>query len=222
MPHTTVRPKGDKSPNGREAPDGTQAYGPGCFNMAKMLMTGKGEVQVDRKRAYDIFDRACKVGHGGACHIQAKMLLAPPESLGKGVPYDPFQAMDLYQKVCDTGDAVSCFTLATMLLRGDKINKMATNATPDEARGAVPVAERKNEDSRARVDGDGDTYIPRDPPRAKELLEAACATGAHGPSCFNLAVMYENGDDGVPKDPAKAEEYKKKTEEMIKRFGGFS
>eukprot|EP00934_Nitzschia_sp_Nitz4_P002765 Nitzschia sp. Nitz4//scaffold20_size174350//152710//153803//NITZ4_002129-RA/size174350-processed-gene-0.73-mRNA-1//1//CDS//3329541890//2755//frame0 len=212
------RPLKDKSPNGKEV-DGTKAYPPGCFNMAKMLMTGKGGVSADRKRAYEVFDRACRAGHGGACHIQAKMLLAPPGAFGKGVPYDPFKAMDLYQKVCDTGDSISCFTLATMLLRGDKINKHALNATPQEMRGEEPVAKRTNEDDRSRKEGSD--YIPRDPKRAEQLLLAGCGTGAHAPSCFNLAVMYENGDDGIPRDHEKAEEFKKKTEKIIQTFGGF-
>jgi hypothetical protein len=211
------RPLKDKSPNSAEV-DGTKAYGPGCFNMAKVLMTGKGGVKADRQRAYETFDRACRAGHGGACHIQAKMLLAPPGALGKGVPYDPYKAMDLYQKVCDTGDSISCFTLATMLLRGDKISKVARNATPQEMTGEEPVMKRTNEDDRSRRDEED--YIPRDPKRAEELLLAACSTGSHPPSCFNLAVMYQNGDDGIPADQVKAEEYKKKTERMIQTFGG--
>lgn len=32
--------------------------------------------------------------------------------------------------------------------------------------------------------------------------------------------MYENGDDGVPADPVKAEEYKEKTEKAIQTLGG--
>lgn len=213
------RPVHDKSPNGKEV-DGGKAYAPGCFNLAKMLMTGKGGVPADRKKAYDVFDRACRAGHGGACHIQAKILLSKPGALGKDVPYDPYKAMDLYQQVCDTGDSISCFTLATMLLRGDKINRMAKNASPTELKGEEPIAQRTNEDDRSRK-SDGDDYIKRDPKRAEHLLLSGCATGAHPPSCFNLAVMYENGDDGIPKDPVKAEEFKRKTEEMIQRFGGF-
>lgn len=207
----------DKSPNSKEV-DGTKAYAPGCFNMAKILMTGKGGVKADRQRAYETFDRACRAGHGGACHIQAKMLLAPPGALGRGVPYDPYKAMDLYQQVCDTGDSVSCFTLATMLLRGDKISRQARNATPQEMRGEEPVMKRTNEEDRSR--NDTEDYIPRNPKRAEELLLLGCSTGSHAPSCFNLAVMYENGDDGIPPDPVKAEEYKKKTERMIESFGG--
>ena len=135
-------------------------------------------------------------------------------------PQDPYKAMDLYQQVCDIGDSVSCFTLATMLLRGDKINKLARNATPQELRGEEPVQKRTNEDDRAANPAEDYEYIPRNPKRAEELLKAACRSGAHAPSCFNLAVMYENGDDGVPADPVKAEEYKKKTEKAIETLGG--
>jgi TPR repeat protein len=94
------RPLADKSPNGKEV-DKSKAYGPGCFNMAKMLMTGKGGVKADRKKAYEVFDRACRAGHGGACHIQAKMLLSPPGALGKGIPYDPYKvSRDIIFKFC--------------------------------------------------------------------------------------------------------------------------
>jgi TPR repeat protein len=217
--NTCFRPLKDRSPNGKEV-DGTKAYPPACFNLAKMLMTGKGGVPVDRKRAYDTFDRACRAGHGGACHIQAKILLSPPGALGRDVPYDPYKAMDLYERVCETGDSVSCFTLATMLLRGDRVNKLARNATPGELTGVEPVLRRTNEDDRSANPAEDFEYIPRDPKRAEQLLQSACRTGAHAPSCFNLAVMYENGDDGVPADPVKAEEYKKKTEKAIETLGG--
>lgn len=217
--NTCFRPITDRSPNGKEV-DGTKAYPPACFNLAKTLMTGKGGAKADRDRAYTIFDRACRAGHGGACHIQAKMLLSPPGSLGKNVPYDPYKAMDLYQQVCDTGDSVSCFTLATMLLRGDKINKLARNATPQELKGEEPVQRRTNEDDRSPNVSNDFEYIPRDPPRARDLLQSACRTGAHAPSCFNLAVMYEHGDDGVPADKEKAAEFKKKTEKAVQTLGG--
>ena len=43
---------------------------------------------------------------------------------------------------------------------------------------------------------DGKGPIPRDPPRAQTLLEKGCSHN-HGPSCYNLTVMYKQGDDGV-------------------------
>ncbi len=38
----------------------------------------------------------------------------------------------------------------------------------------------------------------RDPESAQALFEKGCGQG-HSLSCYNLAVMYKNGDTGVPK-----------------------
>ena len=218
---TCVRPKTDKSPNGVLV-DGTKAYPASCFNMAQMLMTGKGGVPFDRAKAYKAFDRACRGGHGGACHLQAKMLLSDPGQLGKGIPYNPNKAAQLLQGVCDDGDSYSCFLLANMLLRGSTVTPDADNVSPQEARGLEEVKQRKYDAaSRKKAQDDARTALARDPPRAEALLLKGCMTSGHAPSCYNLAVMYTQGDDGVAKDEQKAAEFQKKTEEMVNKFGGF-
>ena len=214
------RPKTDKSPNGVMV-DRTKAYPAGCFNLAKMLMTGKGGVPADRFRAYELFDRACRGNHGGACYLQAQILCSRPGSLDPKIPHNPSKAMELYQKNCDIGDSISCYTLGVMLLRGDRVNKDADNVSPQEARGQAPIQVRENEATRARSSDDVPYVIPRDPARAQKLLEQACETGAHVTSCHNLAVMYTHGDDGVPPNPERAEYFKRKTQQGIDTFGGF-
>jgi TPR repeat protein len=215
------RPPTDKSPN-RALVDGTMSYPAGCFNLAKMLMTGKGGIRYDRTEAYQLFDRACRGGHGGACFLQAQILCSRPHSLGRDIPHDPQRAMALYQHNCDEhGDSISCYTLAAMLLRGDRINKGADNVSPDEARGVVPVTVRQHEADRSRRADDPLYVIQRDPVRAAQLLHYACDKGGHVTSCHNLAVMYTHGDDGIDPDPVKAELYKQKTQEKVNVFGGF-
>jgi TPR repeat protein len=218
---TCYRPKSDKSQNGVLV-DKTKAYPASCFNMAQMLMTGKGGVPFDRGQGYKVFDRACRAGHGGACHLQAKMLLTEPGQLGKDVPYNPKKASKLLQGVCDEGDSYSCFLLATMLLRGNEVTADADNVSPQEARGLTDIQKRQyDEESRIKAQDDDRTALPRDAPRAEALLLKGCLTSGHAPSCYNLAVMYTQGDDGVPKDQDKADEFQKKTEEMVNKFGGF-
>jgi TPR repeat protein len=214
------RPKTDKSPN-RALVDGTMAYPAGCFNLAKMKMTGKGGIPYNRQEAYQLFDRACQGEHGGACYMQAQILCTRPGALGTGIPHDPPKAMELYQTTCDMGDSISCYTLATMLLRGDQVSKTAGNVSPQEARGDAPVVKRENEEDRSRTQKDHPYVIQRDPKRAESLLLQSCNTGNHVTSCHNLAVMYTHGDDGVPVDEVKAEKYKKMTQERINLFGGF-
>ena len=215
------RPKTDKSPNGKLV-DGTKAYPAGCYNLAKMTMTSKGGVKYDPGESYRLFDRACRGGHGGACYLQAQLLCTRPGSLGKGVPHDPLKATELYQQNCDLyQDSNSCFTLANMLLRGGNVSKTADNVSPQEARGEASVVVRENEAPREATDKDKFYVIPRQPARAEKLLRQACDTSSHMAACHNLVVMYRQGDEGVPKDEEKAQEYEKKTQKMMDIFGGF-
>jgi len=199
------------------------SYPAGCYNLAKMLMTGKGGIQYDRDEAYRLFDRACRGGHGGACYLQAQILCTREGALGgKSIPHDPAKAAALYQRNCDVdGDSISCYTLAAMLLRGDRVTRDTDNVSPQEARGAAPLQKREHEPDRARRPDEPPAGVPRDPVRAEKLLKQACDVGGHVTSCHNLAVMYTHGDDGVPADPEKAEKYKKITAEKIDVFGGF-
>ena len=217
--NTCFRPAKDKSPNSVEV-DGTKAYPPSCFNLAQMRMTGKGRTKFSRSEGYQLFDRACRGGHGGACYMQAKMLLSYPGSLGDEVPYDVNKAADLLKYVCqEKEDSVSCFTLATMLLRGDRVNSEADNVSPEEARGTKELQNRANERSREKRSTDERSSLKRDPLFAEKLLQQGCSRG-HAPSCYNLAVMYTQGDEGIEQSDEKANEYQAKTEELVKRFGG--
>lgn len=84
-----------------------------------------------------------------------------------------------------------------------------------------PIKQRKNEDDRAKALNDKRLSLDRDPLWAKELLELGCVQRGHAPSCYNLAVMYTMGDEGIPKDEEKADMYQKQTEELVDKFGGF-
>jgi len=81
-----------------------------------------------------------------------------------------------------------------------------------------PLEEAQSKKSSWFSWGDDRSSVPRNPEEARKLLERGCRQ-AHGASCFNLAVMYKNGDDGVPADAAKFQEYKKETERLIKAQG---
>ena len=217
--NTCFRPLSDKSPNTVVMDDGTKAYPPACFNLARFRMTGKGRTKFSNQEGYQLFDRACRASHHGACHFQARMLASKPGSFD-GVKHDPHKALELYECACkDGGDSFSCLTAATMLLRGANVAPEANNVSPGEARGLEQVKKRKGEDNRRRKGDDSRIVLKRDPKRAASLLELAC-NGGNPPACYNLAVMYKIGDEGVPEDKAKSEEYQKKTEELVKTLGG--
>lgn len=132
----------------------------------------------------------------------------------------PEQGVMNYATKSNVFHVFSCYTLAVMLLRGDKVHKLADNVSPQEARGLAPLAKRENEEDRA-ADANEPYVVKRDPQRAEKLLQQACDRGGHVTSCHNLAVMYIHGDDGVPPNEEKAEQYKKATQEKLDVFGGF-
>lgn len=54
----------------------------------------------------------------------------------------------------------------------------------------------------------------RNPPKAIPYLEKGCSIN-HPPCCYNLAVLYGNGDTGVQKREELFNQYKQKTEQLI-------
>jgi TPR repeat protein len=133
--------------------------------------------------------------------MQAKMIMSYPGSLGPYVPYDVPKAAELLKFVCEEKeDSVSCFTLATMLLRGNKVDSEGDNVTPMEARGETALQKRTNEANREKLKSNKRTSLPRDP---------------------IFAQQSQGIDEGIEKDEEKTIEYQQKTEELVKRFGGF-
>ena len=59
----------------------------------------------------------------------------------------------------------------------------------------------------------------RDPLKSQEYLLKACKAN-HAPSCFNLAVMYKNGDIGIPPNEEKFLQYKEITQKLAHQLGG--
>ena len=63
--------------------------------------------------------------------------------------------------------------------------------------------------------------VVRNPKKAEHYLLKSCDMN-HAASCFNLAVMYKNGDTGINADAEKFEVFKQKTLELKKIYGSLS
>ena len=61
-------------------------------------------------------------------------------------------------------------------------------------------------------------YGPRNPPKAETCLTTACNLG-HAPSCRLLAVMFKNGDTGVEANAELAQQYRERTEQLVRERG---
>mmetsp|Transcript_30397 Transcript_30397/g.39232 ORF Transcript_30397/g.39232 Transcript_30397/m.39232 type:complete len:221 (-) Transcript_30397:103-765(-) len=152
-------------------------FPPSCFNLGRIILSGRIENMQDTAQAKTSFETACEGKHTQACYHLALMLLHGIGDTKKDIP----KAHQLLDDACKESDPQSCYLLANQLLKT--------------------------------------TVENRDPARAKSLLEVSCDRG-HAPSCFNLAVMYKNGDTGVPSNQEKFKEYKNITEVLVKQAGG--
>jgi TPR repeat protein len=57
--------------------------------------------------------------------------------------------------------------------------------------------------------------------KAVEYLKRACGAN-HAPSCFNLAVLFNKGDLGVPRDEQLFLHYKQLTTKLVGLYGGIN
>ena len=178
-----------------------------CHSLAEF----RAVVDNDHTRAAEVLQKNCdgKNNYAASCFKLGRLYLA-----GKGVEKSDQQALKRFDKACDSGYSQACYHLGCMLVEGAETKK-------DEKRATVVF-------DRACRDGDPESCFwlgkkflgkePRDPPRAAKSLSLAC-DGGHAPSCRLLAVLFRKGDTGVEASPQKFEEYRTRTEELVKQRG---
>lgn len=168
-------------------------YSPSCYAFGKLVLAGKGVPQDDSK-AEVIFDKACKDGNLPACYHQGMLMFTNARNEKTEVIDKNLQGQSLkiMENACLKGQSECCFFLGTLLIRSEESFKNSKYPLVSES---------------------------RNPAKAMTLFEKACKQN-HGPSCFNLAVMFKNGDQGVDINEAKFNQYRDKTNELIKSYGG--
>jgi len=132
-----------------------------------------------------------------------------------GVEQSDKKAAELFEKACDCGHLQGCYhqgVLQFLLNEGNQRKQLR----------AIDVM------ARACSEGEADScyfagshYLDkklassiRNPEKAIDLLQMGCDRN-HAPSCYNLAILFKNGDDGVPADKQRYEEFKVKTETLV-------
>jgi TPR repeat protein len=162
-----------------------KGYAPSCFNLGRLYMTGKGVPQSD-KEATGLFHKACKDGHLMGCYHEGVMLYSSVDRKDNSIE-DTAKSPEIAMK--DKTQALKLFDHACKEGYFDSCYFAGTHYI-------------------------GKKEAARDPKKAQEYFTRGCDAN-HGPSCYNLAVMYKNGDIGVPKDEAQFEKYKKITNELV-------
>uniref|UniRef100_A0AAV1VCV6 Uncharacterized protein n=1 Tax=Peronospora matthiolae TaxID=2874970 RepID=A0AAV1VCV6_9STRA len=169
----------------------------------------------DAAKMYEL--NCSKNGFPASCFNLGRLKLS-----GKGTAQNDVEAFKLFEKSCAKSHAAGCHHVGFMRTQGVGCEK-------DFVKGLAAfkkACERDDANSCNRVASmylspGVDSPIQRNVQQAKSYLEKACDAN-FAPACHNLAVMYKKGDNGIPKDEAKYEEYCAKTKKLVEQAGGMS
>jgi TPR repeat protein len=166
-----------------------------CRDLGYMYANGDG-VEIDSRRAVDLFSEACNAGYANGCTALAYRCEA-----GDGVAKDEHRAFALYFKACSAGDGAGCNSLGIKYQDGVGVKKNLSQAATYFSKACDA-----GESTACAVLGDmyekGDG-VQMDSSRAGTYFLKACDAG-EGATCWPLAYMYLDGE-GFPKSASRAE-----------------
>uniref|UniRef100_A0A1Y1KJP4 Cytochrome c oxidase assembly factor 7 homolog n=1 Tax=Photinus pyralis TaxID=7054 RepID=A0A1Y1KJP4_PHOPY len=164
-------------------------YPRSCYKYATYSLLGKGCKQ-NYHDAYRYFEQGCNLDHPESCLHQGLLKVTKHDS--SDIPIDILKGMQLLEKACAAKNANACYYLSGMYISGVR--------KPD-----VKVKHHEKV-------GDDAYEVKKNMEEAFKYAEHGCNLG-HIYSCSNLSQMYSKGD-GVVKDVALAEKYRKIALEM--------
>lgn len=164
--------------------------------------------------ALELFERGCELGNGDACDLAGRSLLEAAAraeasaSSAKGAAVPDATEGGIVESGSVGLAALKSGDAAAMRAHADKLLQRGCadleNATACKFLGEVLLVGRFGH--------------PMDKPRAAELLETACDR-FEMTACRNLMLMHVRGD-GVPKDFAKAEEFRQRSVAAVEQESG--
>jgi TPR repeat protein len=95
----------------------------GCDNLGGMYQYGTAPLPEDRRRAVEMYDKACGVGCSPSCDKAADLLLG-----GAGVPEDAARAARLYERACNERFSPACASLSELYGKGRGVARDAARA----------------------------------------------------------------------------------------------
>ena len=145
-----------------------------CASAGYAFDVGKG-VTVDKRRAVELYRKACDGGHVTGCSN-----LGICYRDGDGVPADAVQAVALFRKACEGGNASGCSALGYQLERGsgvalDTVQAVASYRKSCDLDGPYGCY-------RLALSYEAGRGVPADPAQAQAFRQKACKAG-HTDAC---------------------------------------
>jgi TPR repeat protein len=166
----------------------------GCTLLGSYHYNGLAPAAFDRRRAAELYERACGHGYGNACLNLGKLYL-----LGHGVPKDPDKAEAMIYRECKQGYFKAClhYVNAVRFKKLPSTEERYRYAARKACEGGLDCS-YYGDVAQKGENGSGDAAIA-------SVIATACGNGS-AEACERLGGFYLEGK-GVPQDEAKALEY---------------
>jgi TPR repeat protein len=168
-----------------------------CFQVGLLFYYGRDGFPRDRTKAVEAYVRGCNLGDSRACNNFADSL-----AYGEGVNRDLERAAEAFAKACRLGEALGCANLGYRIEHGAGIARDLAKARSlyREACAIGDLYGCLHADLLA-AQGPVDTH---DPGAVLRRWVERCDRGRNGRACAFVGLIYEDGPDGLTRDPAKS------------------
>jgi TPR repeat protein len=168
-----------------------------CFQVGLLFYYGRDGFPRDRAKAVQAYVRGCNLGDSRACNNFADSL-----AYGEGVDRDLTRAAEAFAKACRLGEALGCANLGYRIEHGAGIGRDVAKARLlyREACAIGDLYGCLHADLLA-AQGAG---VQRDPVAVLRQWVERCDRGRDARACAFVGLIYEDGPDGLTRDPAKS------------------
>jgi len=150
----------------------------------------------DHREAQEWLDKACSQDHPEALFLQAELAFSPP--VGSGQQPDTAKALQFFRRAAELGHGHSQSRLGGLLSNG--VQGRVQQDTWEGKRLLRLSFEQDDADASYHL---GNALLQEGDREGVTKLLAACAKG-HPAACFNIGLMYRDGQYNLPKDPPQS------------------
>jgi TPR repeat protein len=168
-----------------------------CFQVGLDFYYGRDGFPRDRGKAVEAYVRGCNLGDSRACNNFADSL-----AYGEGIDRDLERAAEAFAKACHLGEALGCANLGYRMEHGAGVARDRAKAGT-LYRQACAIGDLYGclHADMLAAQGPG---VPRDPSKELRYWVERCDRDANARACTFVGLIYEDGPDGLTRDPGKS------------------